>query len=201
MKRFVCGILLLVSLLALAGCGKGLSEQELARANEAFDSEVWDEEKGQLVVNELNGFFLSTYTSPEEIDLNRFLWYCPVGSTLSDDDNEEFQAVMDQNAYLGQWERPSDYPVPVRRYRKADVSAILQKYAGITVDDLNSWDHVIYLEAYDAFYNFTSDYAPGWFVCTGGEKAGDTVRLWSEEKVLTLREADGRYLIRSFQSK
>lgn len=202
MRRLRCVLLCLINLLALTGCGKGLSEQEIAQVNEKTAvTEVWDEEKGQLVVNELNGFFLSTYESPEKIDLNQFLWYCPVGSTLTDEDAEEFRAVIAKTGITGRFECPSEYIVPTHRYRKADVSALLEKYAGITVNQLNSLENVIYLEEYDSFYNFTSDYGPGWFECTGGEKEGDTLRLWSEEKVLTLREVDGRYLIQSFLSR
>ena len=65
---------------------------------------------------------------------------------------------------------------------------------------------MLYLEEYDAYYNFTSDFGPGIFVCVGGEKAGDIIRLWSAPKdndgsrdVLTIREADGGYFIQAYQ--
>lgn len=202
MKKFMTLLLAFLCLTVLAGCEKDgsrtLSQEEIAQANEAFLPEIWDDEKGELVLNPLSRFFTSCYADPRDIDLMEFIWNCPVGTTLKDEDAEEFQKVMARTGAKGHWEVPGEYIVPTHRYRKADVSAMLQKYAGITAEDLNSWDNVIYLEEYDAFYNFTSDYAPGWFECTGGEKAGDTVRLWSEDKVLTLREVDGRYLIQSF---
>ncbi len=71
---------------------------------------------------------------------------------------------------------------------------------------MNSWAGTLYLEEYDAFYNFTSDFGPGAFICSGGEKQGGVIRLWSdagpaakERDVLTLREEGGRYLIQSFR--
>ena len=97
-------------------------------------------------------------------------------------------------------------PVPTRKYLKEDVSEVLLKYANITADDIVNTDDVLYLEEYDAYYNFTSDYGPGIFVCVGGEKVGDTIRLWSDPKddngsrdVLTIREVDGNYFIQAYQ--
>ena len=60
-------------------------------------------------------------------------------------------------------------------------------------------DNVIYLEEYDAWYNFTSDYGPGMFIPAYGMREGSTVTLWEMPSgngtpgdILTLEEtADG----------
>jgi hypothetical protein len=99
---------------------------------------------------------------------------------------------------------PDQYVVPVWRYTRESVSGILSKYAGITVEDLNSWGSALYMEKYDSFYNCTSDYGPGRFKAVGGAVDGVTVRFWSESdpeglrEVLTLERVGERYYIRSF---
>lgn len=100
----------------------------------------------------------------------------------------------------------SEFSLPVARFHKADVSTLLKKFADITVDELNSTEGIAYLKEYDAFYNLTGDFGPGTFACAGGGKEGEFIRLWSEphgdtgsRSMLTIREADGRYLIQSLQ--
>ena len=182
-----------------------LTEEEIRQAQEALNVFPADgRENGANL--ELACFLTSFYDTPEALSLEEFLRYCPGGTTLEDGDAREFQAVM---AYLDKEDSftlPSDFPVPVHRYLKKDVSALLEQYAGITADDLLSTKGALYLEEYDAFYTFTSDWGPGCMSCTGGEKAGDMVCLWSDpsgesgaRKVLTLQSVEGRYLIRSFQ--
>lgn len=212
-KRITC-MLLCFCLFLLAGCGREdmsvpLTEEQIARANEAFTSEmaVFEEGRTTAIVysTEISCFFTSFYSDPSQIDLREFLLYCPIDTILEDSDAEEFQAVMaaDGNAHGGVL--PSDYVVPVHRYRKADVSALLKKYADITVDELANTENALYLEEYDSFYNFTSDFGPGYFQCVGGEIQGDTIRLWSEvdeegsRSVLTIREVDGKYFIQAFE--
>ena len=66
------------------------------------------------------------------------------------------------------------------------------------------FDEVLYLEEYDAYYNFTSDFGLVWFNCTRGEIAGNIVRLYSDKEdgssaLLTLRNFGGEYYIVSHQ--
>lgn len=188
-----------------------LTREEVARVNEAFECLI-EVQKGQeeptLQVNPISCFFTSFYADPSQLDLGEFLMYCPVGTTLEDGDVEEYREVLKAvKINPNDFPLPSDYVVPVHRYRKADVSALLNQYAGLTVEDLTSLEGTVYLEEYDCFYNFTSDFGPGYFVCAGGEISGDTVRLWSEkeadgtQKVLTLGKKEDRYVIRSFQKE
>ena len=90
---------------------------------------------------------------------------------------------------------------------RAAVDETLEACAGITTADLKNTGWILYLPDYGAYYNFTSDYGPGWFEAAEGVRDGDTARLrpealWHEEgevvRELTLREEDGRWLIQSF---
>lgn len=167
----------------------------IREANEACCSSVW--ENGNTRASEISCFFTSTWSSPEEIDLAAFLRYCPLGEQLLDEHSEEAQAVIaaaGENVFA---------VTPVWRYPKEAVSSLLRKYSGITVEDLLSRENVLYLEEYDAFYNFTSDWGPGRFTCTGGEQSGNLITLWGEgtggtARTLTLREEKGEYFLVSF---
>ena len=63
---------------------------------------------------------------------------------------------------------------------------------GITLDDLSGagMDDLIYLEAYDAYYTYTSDCGDAHFKCVSGDKQGDIVRLYSKTATLTLKLQD-----------
>ena len=186
---------------------RALTEEEVARVNEAFEPFV------QLADNvygssEICCFFTSNYDNPAQINLEEFLRYCPIGlsNSLGEEDTEDFLAVMElDNGWIDpdrELSSPIDLPVPVHRYPRAEVSALLQKYAGVAVEELD-WEGCLYVEEYDAFYNFTSDAGPGFFPCAGGEVSGDTAVLWSDpdEKGdrcrLTLQKNGDRWLFQS----
>ena len=144
-------------------------------------------------------FFTSTYSDPRDLDLAAFLAYCPLRETVSDDwgtirDDAEREAVTASGKY------PGDF-VPTHRYRVADIDGALTRYAGVTLDELaTDWRHdgrMLYLPEYDAFYNFTSDFAAGVFQPRYGERDGGAVTLWSDDAVLRLRLTDGGYHILS----
>jgi len=213
MKRIrhilICISVALFLLLFTASCSekqpmKALSEKELAEANQWFSGIV---EENQITASCISCFFTSYYSDPREIDLMEFLKYCPVGEMLTDADAEEFRCWAEAAQWPdpeGKIQKPSEFYVPVRRLANSDVSAILMQYAGITTADLESYGSAVYLEKYDAFYNFTSDFAPGHFACVGGETDGRVVRFWSDlaqdgtREILTLELVDEQYLIRSF---
>jgi hypothetical protein len=76
------------------------------------------------------------------------------------------------------------------------VDEALKKYMNISLEDLThtTANNIIYLEEYDAFYNFTSDFSPGYFTCTSGERQGDIIRLFGDDATLTLRKIDNKYI-------
>lgn len=190
--------------------GTPLTEEELAQAEEAFHSRVHPSDRSL----ELGCFFTSTYADVTELDLKEFLFYYFFESQLLEDgDAEEFLAlaalpgfpfteVLEDEGPL-----PSGVPAPIHRIPRSAVDKTLETYAGITTADLKNTENVLYLPDYDAYYNFTSDYGPGWFQPVEGARDGDTVRLRSQPmghmgtqvvQELTLREEGDRWLIRSF---
>lgn len=182
-----------------------LTRAQVEQINEAFRDEVKLPDGG-WGSSEISCFFTSSYDDPTQIDLEEFLAYCPLAEILENDEVEEFQAVIAKDGSWDDWEygldSPGDLPVPTKRYPREKVSALLQKYAGVTVDELD-WSGCLYLEEYDAFYNFTSDFGPGFFPCTGGQIMEDTVLLWSDPDEngdrceLTLRKDGENWLIQS----
>ena len=205
MKKRFSVVLIALCLLTFTACGNKLSQKEIDRANEAFAHEIITENFGGAT--EISCFFTCYYADPREIDLWKFLQYCPAHVMLTDGDEEEFLDWLEAAQwpdYGKTYTTPNEFHVPVWRYTKSDVSAILRKYTGITVDDLNSIGDTVYMEKYDSFYNMTSDFGPGRFEAVGGETDGAFVRFWSvpdqqgNRDVLTIENVDGQYLIRSF---
>ena len=190
-----------------------LTDEELRQVNEAFVPDYVDE-AGNLQGNPINSFFTSYYDDVKDLNLQEFLCYFPAPGhkLLTDDDAEEFQALQQTAAFQLAWGRTYNTVfemfLPIHRRPRSDVDAVLQQYAGITTKDLSGVgaERVPYLEAYDSYYTFTSDYGPGMFDCIYGELEGDTLRLYSNSdysspvRLLTMEQVDGRWLIRSHQA-
>lgn len=178
-----------------------LTLEEIERFREAFAPLIFDAE-GRRKASPISCFFTSFYDKPADLDLAKFLRYFPNGSIVTDE--AEFNAVknLDNSPFKGH----DKVPVPMHKYPSEELDKVLVEYAGITHKDLSGvgLDDVFYLEAYDAYYNYTSDFGPGTFYCVRGETEGDTVRLFADhgngsKTKLTLRKQDGRYIIMSYQ--
>lgn len=192
--------------------GVPLSEEEIAAFNEMFTSVVVIETDRGITPHAMpvSCFFTSFYDDVTELDFLNFLWYHPKDGGLREEDAAEFEALSRHPDF--HFKRPDketltvdDLPVPVTRILRSSVDETLQTYAGITTADLKNAENVIYLPEYDAYYVFTSDFGPGMFECEGGKRDGETAWLWrsaykdGSRVVLTLREADGSYLIKAHQ--
>ena len=185
-----------------------LTQEQIDAVNDAFvcDRTDDDETLGHFAVN---GFFLSTYDDVRELNLKEFLAY--FGECGEEDiSEEEFAQLKDKWADF-KAERLEDFPLPIHRYPASAVEAVLQRFAGIGLADLKDiqepFSGYTYLESTDAFYNTTSDYAPGYFICTGGEVNleeeyarlyGSTAGLFSGEAVLKLVKNGENWYIHSF---
>lgn len=122
-----------------------------------------------LNAEENNGFVsMNEYSCPEEVSLYDALYSGAGISVGSWDWSEE-----EQNDYLvaAEWE---EWYIPVLRFKREDVEALLQKKLGISVSDLTKDIDMLYIEKYDAYYHAHSDtqYQPvevlgGWL--EGGE--------------------------------
>ena len=170
--------------------GLPLTEEQLKTAEEAFAS-----------FGSFSGFFNSYFDSPENINLSDFLCYFP-GETVSDE--KEFEAVnADEECFFPDYATLDTIPVPVHKYPAESVDKALREHAGISLDDIpdsrQSQNGLVYLEEYDAYYNFTSDALAGPHF-DFGEILGKFVRLYSasyyEEgvyDVVTLEKRSEKY--------
>lgn len=191
-----------------------LTPEEIEKANEAFAPVRYGD--NTRYASEISCFFTSEYTDVRDLDFEEFLRYCPAQTMLGCHEAGEYDDVMaaaKEGEYpglegyedilgmgMGSPPATADFIIPVHRFKKEEISALLKKYAGITVDDLKDTSKVVYLEKYGCFYNFTSDFAPGTFQCEKGWKEGDMYRFVSEEygKELVIEKAGEDYFIRSF---
>jgi beta-lactamase regulating signal transducer with metallopeptidase domain len=180
-----------------------LTPDQITQINEVLIPAMPDS-KGNLVVNPMSCFFTSYYDRSEDINLAEFLRYFPGSIEVTDAD--EFYALKELDNWPFGTVELEKMPVPVHKYLRETIDQVLWKYAGITCSNLSGvgFEEVYYLEEYDAFYNYTSDFAAGTFKCTRGEVEGDTVRLYAEygdggSVMLTLQRQNGSYLIISHQ--
>ncbi len=175
-----------------------LTAEEIAQVNEAFES-VYIEEN-LAYANPICCFFTSDYHRPEEIGLSEFLRHFSPGEGISDE--AEFQALTKADGWPFGEITLEEMPVPVSKFLRADVDEALTEHAGITTADLTGVNagntSLLYLEEYDAYYNFVSDFGPGWFQCESGWYTDAEARLTGANRVLTLRKEDDRWLFASF---
>ncbi len=176
-----------------------LTAEEVERLNKILEPLLFDDQ-GNAKVNPLSHFLTSYYDKPENIDLCELLRYFPSGEHAIDE--AEFEALKRaQNWPFGADTALESMPVPIHKFPAATVNAALQKYMGITLDDLNGVgaENLAYLDEYDAYYSFTSDFAANTFACTRGERQGDMLRLFGETATLTLNKQGDDYLFISHQ--
>ena len=185
--------------------GTPLSQKEIGKAAKAF--ETFYEEDGIVYHNISAMFVQGYYNRPEEMNAAAFLYYFPSRILVTDeaeyDDLKETWASYGRN--VKEDSKIENHPVPLHKIPKEMVNEALEKYMGITVDDLMNSDldslaenGVYYMEKNDCFYSEASDSIGNSFVCTSGEKFSDgTVVLYSENvKVLVFKEhPDGSYKI------
>ena len=178
-----------------------LTEEELASLNELLAPVVYDKQGGIIGASPWSCFFTSYYRDVRALDFEKFMRYFPGdGSKAS---AEEFELLKGTEGWpFSQEDTLDTIPVPIHKYPARLVDAILLEYAGITTAEVDT-SGVAYLEEYDAYYNYTSDFGAASFHCTSGERVGDLLYLYSETEQgttrLTLREAGNSYHIVALQ--
>lgn len=178
-----------------------LTEEELASLNELLAPIVYDKQGGIIGASPWSCFFTSYYRDVRALDFEKFMRYFPGdGSTAS---AEEFELLKGTEGWpFSQEDTLDTIPVPIHKYPARLVDAILLEYAGITTAEVDT-SGVAYLEEYDAYYNYTSDFGAASFHCTRGERVGDILYLYSETEQgttrLTLREAGNSYHVLALQ--
>lgn len=178
-----------------------LTEEEIASLNELLSPIVYDKQGGIIGASPWSCFFTSYYRDVRALDFEKFMRYFPGdGSTAS---AEEFELLKGTEGWpFSQEDTLDTIPVPIHKYPARLVDAILLEYAGITTAEVDT-SGVAYLEEYDAYYNYTSDFGAASFHCTSGERVGDILYLYSETEQgtirLTLREAGNSYHVLALQ--
>ncbi len=162
-------------------------EMDYFRELTASTYETYDEETGMtsMHMTEISCFFTSYYTNVRDIDAYSFLWYFPYASYGEEIDETEWQLVQrvldwrtGEDQHLATRE---ELMVPIHRIPRASVNEVLMKYAGVTVEEMNTdwFTEAIYVPETDCFYTYTSDAGHGTFVPWFGIEHGDQVSLWS----------------------
>ncbi len=149
---------------------------------------VLSHEPGPVSINPLNHFVRVYYDKPEHLNLAKFLRYYPSDKIVTDETEFEALKAHEQWPFGGGADLDSMI-VPIHKFYAQTVNNVLKERMDITLENLSvGVDDVIYLQEYDAYYNFTSDAAYGIFVCTKGETQGDIIRLYSDNAELVLRK-------------
>lgn len=177
-----------------------LSSEVLREYNKAFSPIITDED-GVTHATEISCFFTSFYDKASDIDLEDFLKYCPIGIPVTEED--EFREIKAIAGFDLGADKLSLMPTPIWKYDIEEIDNLLNKYTGITTEELSldtdALQGLIYLESRNAYYNLTSDFGPGSFIAVSGEKQGDLIILTDSRGIsLTIEMKNGYPLIVSF---
>lgn len=172
-----------------------LTQEELAAYNAVMDPAVRDE-SGDIVdlnIQPVSYFLTSYYDNIRDLNFEEFIRYFPSSGKTTE---AEFEALKK----LDDWPfkrvaRMEDMPVPIHRHTISSINEVLTRWGGITTNDLDTAG-VCYLEEYDAYYTFTSDFNMFYFIAESGEQVGNYVYLRKSVEngniaVLTLRLTPG----------
>lgn len=172
-----------------------LTQEELAAYNAVMDPAVRDE-SGDIVdfhIQPFSYFFSSYYKNVRNLNFEEFIRYFPDSGQATE---AEFEALKKlDNWPFKQVERMENMPVPIHRHTISSINEVLTRWGGITTSNLDT-SGVCYLEEYDAYYTFTSDFNMFYFIAESGEQVGNYVYLRKSVEngniaVLTLRLMPG----------
>ena len=160
-----------------------LTQEDLAAYNAVMDFHI----------QPFSYFFSSYYKNVRNLNFEEFIRYFPDSGQASE---AEFEALKK----LDDWPfkrvaRMEDMPVPIHRHTISSINEVLTRWGGITTSNLDT-SGVCYLEEYDAYYTYTSDFNMFYFIAESGEQVGNYVYLRKSVEngniaVLTLRLTPG----------
>ena len=172
-----------------------LSQQELDAYNAVMDPAVRDE-SGDIVdlnIQPASYFLTSYYDNVRDLNFEEFIRYFPSSGKTTE---AEFKALKKLDDWPFKWvENMADMPVPIQQHTVSSINEVLTRWGGITTNDLDT-DGVCYLEKYDAYYTYTSDFNTVLFAAESGQQVENYVYLYgnlndSNCSVLTLRLTPG----------
>ena len=155
-----------------------LSQQELDAYNAVMDDPAVRDESGDIVdlnIQPASYFLTSYYDNVSDLNFEEFIRYFPSSGKTSE---AEFEALKK----LDDWPfkrvaRMEDMPVPIQQHTASSINEVLTRWGGITTNDLDTAG-VCYLEKYDAYYTYTSDFNTALFAAESGQQIGDYVYLY-----------------------
>ena len=154
-----------------------LSQQELDAYNAVMDPAVRDE-SGDIVdlnIQPASYFLTSYYDNVRDLNFEEFIRYFPSSGKTSE---AEFEALKKLDDWPFKWvENMADMPVPIQQHTVSSINEVLTRWGGITTNDLDTAG-VCYLEKYDAYYTYTSDFNTALFAAESGQQIGDYVYLY-----------------------
>ena len=172
-----------------------LTQEELVAYNAVMDPAVRDE-SGDVVdlnIQPASYFLTSYYDNVRDLNFEEFIRYFPSSGKTTE---AEFEALKKLDDWPFKWvENMADMPVPIQQHTASSINEVLTRWGGITTNDLDTAG-VCYLEEYDAYYTFTSDFNMFYFIAESGEQVGNYVYLRKSVEngniaVLTLRLMPG----------
>lgn len=154
-----------------------LSQQELDAYNAVMDPAVRDE-SGDIVdlnIQPASYFLTSYYDNVRDLNFEEFIRYFPSSGKTTE---AEFEALKKLDDWPFKWvENMADMPVPIQQHTASSINEVLTRWGGITTNDLDTAG-VCYLEKYDAYYTYTSDFNTALFAAESGQQIGDYVYLY-----------------------
>ena len=133
------------------------------------------------------------YKNVRNLNFEEFIRYFPDSGQATE---AEFEALKKLDDWpFNRVARMEDMPVPIHRHTVSSINEVLTRWGGITTSDLDTAG-VCYLEEYDAYYTYTSDFNMFYFIAESGEQVGNYVYLRKSVEngniaVLTLRLMPG----------
>ena len=149
-----------------------LTQEKLAAYNAVMDPAVRDE-SGDIVdlnIQPASYFLTSYYDNVSDLNFEEFIRYFPSSGKTSE---AEFEALKKLDDWPFKWvENMADMPVPIQQHTVSSINEVLTRWGGITTNDLDTAG-VCYLEKYDAYYTYTSDFNTALFAAESGQQIGD----------------------------
>lgn len=173
-----------------------LSQQELDAYNAVMDDPAVRDESGDIVdlnIQPASYFLTSYYDNVRDLNFEEFIRYFPSSGKTTE---AEFEALKKLDDWPFKWvENMADMPVPIQQHTVSSINEVLTRWGGITTNDLDTAG-VCYLEKYDAYYTYTSDFNTVLFAAESGQQVENYVYLYGNlndrnRSVLTLRLTPG----------
>ncbi len=137
--------------------------------NEEAGRQLTNEELQEFtyLINQVdnNGFLLSEYTDPKNVDLDQVLYN---GAGIQ----RESMTQMETNAYLKATGN-SEITTDCIRLTKRQIDEFLQKKMGIEMDDITKSFSWVYLSEYDCYIKENGDTNRTVFTCVNGRQVGE----------------------------